>query len=518
MAYPTYLGSFEENNPQLVKTLLTVEKQDLNNLLFLIGTNQETTLEEKKDRLKFFFDSVFIKQLQALPTGWNIPRHLLPNNFHWLVCAILKDQRIIRLIVPQQPRDQSSLQKKLEEQGLTVTLGQAIFKDNLLTLILADQLPQQLPNYTFTLAGGSIFNVRLDKSSIELAKQIDDLYFDAEFSIQGSRLKAQIPYRGLEIGLADVQIPPNHHFPLWTHVYRKPNGIIQIQLPKDPYMGEGIILPKSFREIGVMVGDQGSISYLSPTASMLQEQQIPIYVAGFYDPGIIPIGGKFILANQEVTSLIRASHQQDDKTSVTNGINIRFDCIGQASLVKAKLLQALKEKGISRYWNIETYQEYEFTKEIMHELQSQKNLFMLIAIVIILVACSNIISMLIILVNDKKVEIGILRSMGASSKSIACIFGLSGAAIGILGSTAGILAAMVTLYNLDILVALLSKFQGHDMFSSNLYGQTLPSELSLEALSFVIIATICLSLLAGVVPAIKACLLKPSHILKLSGD
>jgi lipoprotein-releasing system permease protein len=189
----------------------------------------------------------------------------------------------------------------------------------------------------------------------------------------------------------------------------------------------------------------------------------------------------------------------------------------QADRVKAALQQSFKEKGISRYWNVETYREFEFTKEIMRELQSQKNLFMLIAVVIILVACSNIISMLIILVNDKKTEIGILRSMGASSKSIALIFGFSGAIIGVLGSVGGIAAAILTLHHLETLVALLSRLQGHDMFSANLYGQVLPSELSLEALSFVLIATVCISLLAGIIPAIKASLLRPSHILRSSG-
>jgi lipoprotein-releasing system permease protein len=55
------------------------------------------------------------------------------------------------------------------------------------------------------------------------------------------------------------------------------------------------------------------------------------------------------------------------------------------------------------------------------------------------------------------------------------------------------------------------------MFSATVYGQILPHELSLEALSFVLGATVCLSLIAGVVPAIKACLLRPSHILRASG-
>src|SRR5215211_5232959 len=101
----------------------------------------------------------------------------------------------------------------------------------------------------------------------------------------------------------------------------------------------------------------------------------------------------------------------------------------------------------------------------MGELQSQKHLFMLIAIVIIIVACSNIISMLIILVNDKKNEIGILRSMGATSQSIAAIFGICGVVMGFLGSLVGILAAIFTLNNLQALIRLISSIQGYDMFN-----------------------------------------------------
>ena len=153
----------------------------------------------------------------------------------------------------------------------------------------------------------------------------------------------------------------------------------------------------------------------------------------------------------------------------------------------------------------------------MQELQSQKYLFMLIAVVIILVACSNIISMLIILVNDKKYEIGILRAMGATSVSISVIFGVVGTAIGICGSLLGTLLAITTLANIDLLVSFLSALQGHQMFSSNLYGNKLPSELSYEALLFVLFSTILTSLLAGIVPAVKACLVRPSTTLRASG-
>ena len=236
-------------------------------------------------------------------------------------------------------------------------------------------------------------------------------------------------------------------------------------------------------------------------------------MAGFYDPGIIPIGGKFILANPHIISTIRSSHQQDEAT-YSNGINVRFDDLTRADAIKADILAAFKKAGIEKYWTVETYKEYDFTKDLLQQLQSDKTLFTLISTIIIIVACSNIISMLIIMVNDKKIEIGILRSMGASCGSIAAIFGICGIVMGVLGSLIGTAAAYITLKNLDKLILVLNSIQGHNAFNPLFYGDALPNEISMEALLFVIVSTTAISLIAGIVPAIKASLLRPSAILR----
>lgn len=278
-------------------------------------------------------------------------------------------------------------------------------------------------------------------------------------------------------------------------------------------LGEGILLPKSYKESGVVIGDKGYLGYFTPTTSTVQEQRQPIHVAGFYDPGMISMGGKVILASHELTSTIRAA-QSVEESSLTNGINVRFEPLTQAEGVKSQLQEAFDKLGISKYWKIETYKEFEFTKDIIQQLGSEKNIFSLIALVIIIVACSNIISMLVILVNDKRVEIGILRAMGATSTSIATIFGICGFVMGFIGSLVGTGLAYVTLKNIHGLIDLISRYQGYKAFNPMFFGDTLPTELSAEALIFVLSTTAIISLVAGVIPAVKASMLQPSKILR----
>jgi len=522
LAYPTYLGNFESDNSQFDQILLPTSTADMSNYFNLIEIKEDLYQEENngkllfspevlKKRLETFFNTVSVKSLKARSFGWTIPLTMIPKSGQWGVAVLLKDQAVKRIFVPIDVKSLQTLGKTLEEQGLNVAYGILSFDEEKIHLALPSQADQNISRQIpITLEGGSLLRAQLVQGSLQAVKRLSDLKFSIQFNVQGKNLEGIIPYRGLDLG--EVDKGHSTTTPFW--VYQEKSKYI---LPNDPDVGEGILLPKSFKDAGVLLGDRGRLSYYAPTASTLQEHYIPVFVAGFYDPGIIPIGGKFILANQSVASLIRSSHQQDDKSALTNGINVRFDNIKQVDNAKEQLRNAFKAKGISRYWNIETYREYEFTKAIIQELQSQKNIFMLIAVVIIVVACSNIISMLIILVNDKKTEIGILRSMGASTKSIALIFGFAGAVIGILGSVLGIAGALLTLNNMGILVNFLSKLQGYEVFNASFYGEVLPHEISYEALMFVLGATVAISLLAGIVPAVKACLLRPSHIFRSSG-
>jgi len=200
---------------------------------------------------------------------------------------------------------------------------------------------------------------------------------------------------------------------------------------------------------------------------------------------------------------------------ITNELEEEFvDRLGVLMVEVAGGLVGHDEAGVANYWQVESYREYEFARPLLEQFQSDRLLFSTIALIIILVACSNIISMLILLVNDKRREIGILRAMGATGRSIVFIFATCGIAMGLLGSVLGIVGSMVTLRYLDSIIGLLSAVQGHEAFHQAFYGGALPNELSWTVLSFVVGATVVISVVAGIVPAIKAARVRPATILR----
>lgn len=278
-------------------------------------------------------------------------------------------------------------------------------------------------------------------------------------------------------------------------------------------LGFPLLIPKNYREAGILAGDRGTLSYYAPTTSAIQEQRIPVYVKGFYDPGIVPLGGKFLLTDDVVVKTIRSSQAQENH-GMTNGIHVQFKDLSLADEVKQQLQKQFKERGIDTYWTIETFREFDYAKDLLHQLSSEKNIFSLISGVIIIVACSNIVSMLIILVNQKRLEIGILRSMGASSLSIAAIFGICGFVMGMVGTLFGFILAYLTLNNLDLILHIISKLQGYQAFNPLFYGDQLPSAINYETVAFVMIATSIISIIAGLIPAIKASRMLPSQILR----
>ncbi len=488
----SYLASFADQSPYVKQLISPPSMKDLNHLFFLCHYASEKSEELSFNPSSFqkkagdLLSQVEIKTLKT--TGsWRVPLSLLPENTPILAGAAFKGKEIIQF--------------QIGEKGQLKRVGSQLFWND-------KEVFSSLPIYT---EKELTFKAQLVQSSLENAKRISDLRFQVQAT--DLPLQGEIAWQGVEIANADVKTHFTHQpttAPFWVH------GIGEkLVLPTFSSKERGIMLSKQFHENGVRIGDRGYLAYPAATAGALQEQRLSVFVAGFYDPGVLSVGNKCILAPANVVHLINSTSQVEhfDKTS-SAGFAVWMKDIKQASAVAKQIQDRLKDAQIDQYWKVTTYKEYDFARDLLQQFQSDRYLFTLIGLVILLVACSNIISFLVILVNDKKQEIGILQALGASRKSIALIFGGLGAALGILSSVVGVGTALLTLKNLDKLVEFLSFLQGHDAFNAVFFGSSLPHDLSFQALLFVLVITPILSLIAGLIPAWKACRLSPSAILR----
>ncbi|MCH9633138.1 MAG: hypothetical protein S4CHLAM6_14900 [Chlamydiae bacterium] len=515
-----YLSSFEPSNTRLHKTLLPLSTQDLSNIFSLLGSSAQNIQQDAPDkdailsasifrkRLDNFFKHVDISHLKTGTQGYSFPREALAHSGH--IKALLVEGNT--LIIPQTLTSLNQFKQQCIDQNVQACIVQIhLDKD----LVQFEKQTQPLSQFNLKLPGEALVESDLIKASLKHASVPSHIKFLIKTNLQGTPFSKEVFFNKLEIGKAapvlDFKEFPKEA-PLWA--YKVKNGKQStLILPEDYEVGEGVLLPKSFRENGVLCGDRGYLSYNSQTTSSIQEMRIPIFVAGFFDPGLIPNSGRLLLAPKKIISTINAAISVKDSL-IGNGINVWFDQTKQADQVKAFLEKDFKARHISPFWEIKTYKEYEYSKDFIEQLSSDKVLFTLIAIIIITVACTNIISMLILLVSDKKKEIGILQAMGASKKSIALIFGGCGLAIGLISSLIGTGLAYLTLRNLNSIINLVNKIQGRQLFNPAFFGDALPSTLNLDAFLFAIGATTILSIVSGLIPAIKAMRLNPTEILK----
>ncbi len=148
-------------------------------------------------------------------------------------------------------------------------------------------------------------------------------------------------------------------------------------------------------------------------------------------------------------------------------------------------------------------------------LQVERNVMFMILTLIILVAALNIISGLIMLVKDKGSDIAILRTMGATRGMIMRIFLMTGAAIGVTGTLAGVGLGIVVCLNIESIRQFFSWLSGTIMFNPELYFLSeLPAKMNPGETMTVIIMALVLSFLATLFPAWRAAKLDPVEALR----
>ena len=258
------------------------------------------------------------------------------------------------------------------------------------------------------------------------------------------------------------------------------------------------------QRLNLKVGD--FISLISPSGTQTALGTLPLsqnfIVGGFFNIGMYEYDNNFIFIPWDKAESFFSVK------GMAHGIEIFLNDQNLTSSVYLDLKNKLDSNLIIIDWK-------KRNSSFMNALAVEKNVMFIILTLIILVAAFNIISSMIMLVQTKKSDIALMRTMGASKYLIMRIFLLTGSIIGFLGTFVGSILGLVFASNIQEIRAFITNLIGQELFSPEIYFLSkLPSKINFDEVLSVIIISIFLTLLASLFPAWKASKISPAEALR----
>ena len=256
--------------------------------------------------------------------------------------------------------------------------------------------------------------------------------------------------------------------------------------------------------LGVAVGD--SINVIPPMFTITPFGMIP-KMKPFKIVGIFKQRGGFVDSYFAYIDLKQAQQFFDLGDRVT-GVEVEVDNFDQAAPVAELLRQEFSFPHAVRSWE-------DMFGSFLSALKLEKLGLFIVLGIIVLVAAFNIATTLIMVVMEKHRDIAILRSMGATSRSILQIFVFEGLIIGTLGTLLGTGLGVVLAKNADPLIKGLEKLLSIKIFDQSVYGmEHFPSVVNSGDVIAVVVVAMSISLLATVYPAWRASRMDPAEALR----
>ncbi|MET3602187.1 lipoprotein-releasing ABC transporter permease subunit [Martelella mangrovi] len=269
--------------------------------------------------------------------------------------------------------------------------------------------------------------------------------------------------------------------------------------------GDGVLIgSRMAQSLGLFAGDK--ITMISPEGDVTPFGVNP-RVKAYTISGIFEIGMSEYDASIIFMPLAQAQAYFNAGDTVQS-IEVFVDHPDDVDAVIPKVREAANEDILISDWR-------QNNRTFFSALEVERNVMFMILTLIVIVAALNIISGLIMLVKDKGPDIAILRTMGATSGAIMRIFFMTGAAIGIVGTLAGVFLGVVVCLNIESIREFFSWVTGTVLFDPQLYFlSTLPAEMSFGETMTVVIMSLTLSFIATIFPAWRASRLDPVQALR----
>ena len=258
----------------------------------------------------------------------------------------------------------------------------------------------------------------------------------------------------------------------------------------------GLILGKAIAEnLGVLLGDK--VTIMIPQATVTPAGMIPRFKR-FTVVGVFSAGTGFNFDTKLGFINLNDAQKLFQLGDDINGLKLKVANVYQAPEMSEKIATELGDNYQIGNW---TQQFGEFFQAVKLE----KKMMFLILLLIIAVAAFNLVSSLVMLVNDKQAEIAILRTIGATPGMIMRIFIVQGLLVGVVGILLGLLGGIVLASNATAIVSHLQSFFNVQVLSSSIYFvDYLPSKILWSDLIQVCLMALIMSFAATIYPAWRA--------------
>ena len=267
----------------------------------------------------------------------------------------------------------------------------------------------------------------------------------------------------------------------------------------------GVVLGQTLaNRLGVDLGD--NVDLFSTSISVNPITPLATF-KGFDVVGIYRVGAQELDANLVMINLSAARALFRLRTPY-NAVHIRTVDVLQAEIVRAQLMADLPGALRSESW-------VDSLGAIYENIQFSRGIISLMLWLLIGVAAFNLVVSLIMIVRDKRGDIAILRTLGASPKTINNIFMWQGCFIGLTGIAFGVVLGVLGSLYISQFAAFVESTFSIQILNAEVYPiDFLPSQLSLLDVAYVASGVLVLSLLATIYPASKAAAIQPADALR----
>ncbi len=257
------------------------------------------------------------------------------------------------------------------------------------------------------------------------------------------------------------------------------------------------------RQLGLRIGDP--VTLIAPNGQVTPAGVLPrlkqMQVVGLFNSGHYEYDSALVMIHVEDAGKIF-------RLEGPTGVRLKIKDLHEARSVAQQLAPTLNAGMGIRDWTQQN-------RTWFAAVQVEKRMMFIILTLIVAVAAFNLVSTLVMSVTDKRADIAILRTLGASPKSIMGIFMVQGALVGVIGTLGGLLLGLLVAFNIDVIVPALETLFRASFLPKDIYLiSRMPSDPQMTDILPVAIISLLLAFVATLYPSWRASQVNPAEALR----